>query len=268
MTGSSVAARALVGAISIIAIVTAGVLASPTSMLESADSVSTDPVVFGLLVIGLYLVRPLFVLPTTPLAIVVGYGYGISVGVPVALVGVAITVTPVFFGARWLAGTESDPSAGGSTPDRPSTDHSSDDAGTTVPSGPIATVFSEFRDRVLVRSRSVVSRYYETAGPIRGVVASRLVPIPSDISTCAAAVSGVKYHQFVLGTLVGELPWTVAAVVVGASAATITTAGLGELSLTLTVACVLAAAVLLAGPIYRLVQTRLRTRPAGKPTDR
>lgn len=267
MAGSSVTVRALVGAISIFAIVTAGVLASPTSVLESADSVSADPAVFGLLVIGLYLVRPLFVLPTTPLAIVVGYGYGVSVGIPVALVGVAITVTPVFFAARWMAGTEGDRPIGGSKPDRPSTDHSGDDAETAVSSGPIATVFYGFRDRVLVRSRSVVSRYYETAGPIRGVVASRLVPIPSDISTCAAAVSGVKYHQFVLGTLVGELPWTIAAVVVGASAATITTAGLGELGLTLTVACVLAAAVLLAGPIYRLVQSRRESRPTGNAVD-
>ena len=70
------------------------------------------------------------------------------------------------------------------------------------------------------------------------------------MSTCAAATSGVRYRHFLLGTLIGDLPWTVAAVFVGASAATVVADGIGELSLLITGGCLLAALLLLAGPIY------------------
>jgi hypothetical protein len=63
----------------------------------------------------------------------------------------------------------------------------------------------------------VVDRYYGSVGPPRGVVASRLAPIPSNVSTCAAAIGDVRPRQFLLGTLIGDLPWTVAGVVVAST---------------------------------------------------
>ncbi|RQG96961.1 TVP38/TMEM64 family protein [Natrarchaeobius oligotrophus] len=226
----SASTRAIGGAVAVAAVVAAGLLVSPEAAFGSFESLAGDPLVFGVVVAGLYLVRPLFAWPTTPLAVVVGYGYGVALGVPVALVGVVASVVPVFLVARRFAATdgarrcETDGDAAGRNP--------------------------------LERLGDGVARYYRTAGPIRGVVASRLVPIPSDVSTCAAAVSGIKLRHFVAGTVVGELPWTVAAVVVGASAATVTAGGLGELGLALGVACGLAAALLLAGPAYRTIRSR------------
>lgn len=231
MSPSSVETRAVVSAVAIGAIVAAAVLVSPTTVLESVESVSADPAMFGLVVIGLYLLRPLLVLPTTPLAVVVGYGYGVTLGIPVALVGVLVTATPVFLVARWVTG--------------------GDTSGDSAPES-IDGLFGT----LLERTGTVVSRYYESAGPTRGVVASRLAPIPSDVSTCAAAVSGVRLRRFLIGTAIGELPWTVAAVIVGSSAATVTADGLGELGLTLALACGVAAVGLLAGPVYRSVRTR------------
>jgi len=82
------------------------------------------------------------------------------------------------------------------------------------------------------------------------VVAARLAPIPADAVSCAAGLSAVPPRSFALGVLVGELPWTVAAVVVGNSLSTITARGLGGVGLPLAVATTAAAVLLLAGPAY------------------
>ncbi|WP_339103372.1 VTT domain-containing protein [Haloterrigena salinisoli] len=250
MSSPSVRPRALAGAIAIGAILAAGALVSPSALLATVESVSADPVLFGLVVIALYLGRPLLALPTTPLAAVVGYGYGVAVGVPVALLGVVVTVVPVFVVARWIAAGPTDGDAGQSPSASVST------------AGPFGSI--------LERAGAVVGRYYATAGPVRGVVASRLAPIPSDVATCAAAVSDVRLRHLAIGTAIGELPWTIAAVVVGASAATVRTGGLGELGVTLALACFAAAIALLAAPAYRFVRGRRRERDrtAGRPTDR
>lgn len=99
--------------------------------------------------------------------------------------------------------------------------------------------------------------YFETTGDVRGVAAARLVPVPADAVSCAAGLAGVDPRSYAVGTLLGELPWTVAAVVVGGSARRLATAGLGSLGPPLLVGTTLAAAVLLAGPAYRAVDERL-----------
>lgn len=216
--------RALAGVLVVCGVVAAGLAVSPSSVASSVESVADDPVRFGLVVAGLYLVRPLFAWPTTPLAVVVGYGFGVTMGVPIALAGVLLTVVPPYLATRWVTA--------GSTPA---------DVG-SIPFG-----------GTLAQTSRALGRYYETAGPIRGVVVSRLAPIPSDVATCAAAVSGLSLRHLLVGTLVGELPWTVAAVVVGASAATLTAGELGDVGPLVVVASLVAAAVLLSGPAYRLL---------------
>lgn len=220
--------RPLAGALVAGSLAVSSLLASPSAVVTAVESAAADPFLFGLVVAGLYLVRPVLAWPTTPLAAVVGYGYGVAVGVPIALLGVVVTVIPVFLAARWFS------------------EGCSETAWTTLPFG-----------RSIDRGRGAVVGYYETAGPLRGVTASRLAPIPSDIATCAAAVSGVRLRHLAIGTAVGELPWTVAAVTVGASAATITTDGLGSLGAPLVVGCAFAAALLLAEPAYRVARHRL-----------
>uniref|UniRef100_A0A7D6CTQ2 TVP38/TMEM64 family protein n=2 Tax=Natrinema zhouii TaxID=1710539 RepID=A0A7D6CTQ2_9EURY len=217
--------------------VATGLIVSPSTMLGAVDSLTADPLLFGLLVVGLYLVRPLLAWPTTPLAVVVGYGFGAAVGLPIALLGVVVTVLPVFVAARWLTADDAEPTR--RTRDIPPESEDGDGG-------------------LLERAGDTVARYYETAGPLRGVTASRLAPIPSDIATCAAAVSGVSLRRFVVGTVIGELPWTTAAVVVGASAATITSSGLGELGVAFSLVCAAAAVFLLAGPAYRAIRTESR----------
>lgn len=239
-----VSRRALLGVLLVVAVLTAGVLVSPSATFETLETLAADPVTFGFVVAGLYLVRPLFAWPTTPLAIVVGYGFGVVVGVPVALLGVLVTIIPPFLVARWVVGDRVEPSTE-----------------TTV-----QTASAGRLESTLERAGDVATSYYRTAGPIRGVTASRLAPIPSDVATCAAAACGVRFRHLLVGTAVGELPWTIAAVVVGASAATITADGVGELGLALTVACVTAAAVLLVGPAYRVLRHRIAAPTTGQPS--
>ncbi|THE65622.1 TVP38/TMEM64 family protein [Salinadaptatus halalkaliphilus] len=238
---SSVSTRAIIGLLVVSAVLAAGMLVSPSTAFGFLESLTGDPYLFAVTIAGLYLVRPLFAWPTTPLAVVVGYGYGVTVGVPVALVGLVVTVVPVFLVARRVVARE-------------------------PASRPVSQQADGLVGDLFERASDVAGRYYNTAGPIRGVAVSRLVPIPSDVSTCAAAASEVRLRQFVLGTVLGELPWTIAAVVVGASAATLAADGLGELGLVVTVACLLAAAILLAGPIYRLVRNR-STRDTSQPLE-
>ena len=224
--------RALAGALVAVGMVAAGVLVSPTTVLETVDAMAADPVLFGVAVAGLYLVRPALAWPTTPLAAVVGYGFGVAAGVPIALAGVVTTVLPTFVAVRWLTGDDTALAA-------------DNDGG------------------LLERAGETVARYYDTAGPLRGVTASRLAPIPSDVATCAAAVSDVDLRHLIVGTAFGELPWTIAAVVVGASAATVSTNGLGDLGLALSLGCALAATLLLAGPLYRALRARTQRRADG-----
>ncbi|WP_121822516.1 TVP38/TMEM64 family protein [Halostella salina] len=203
--------RTVAGAAVLGAVVAASLLSSPATAIDAAERAAADPLLFGVLLLGLYLVRPFLAWPTTLVAIVAGYGYGVAVGVPVALAGAVLTSMPPFLGVRWMAGGEGFWGRLG-------------DAG---------------------------DRFFGSTGHVRGVTAARLLPIPADAVTCTAAASGVSLPAFAVGTVFGELPWTVAAVLLGSSAESIAARGLGEVGLPLVAACLVAAAVLLAGPAYQ-----------------
>jgi uncharacterized membrane protein YdjX (TVP38/TMEM64 family) len=202
----TVAGFALLGAV-----VAAGLLSSPEATLRAASQAAANPLLFGVVLVGIYLVRPFVAWPTTAVAIVVGYGYGVALGVPVALAGAVLTSMPPFLGVRWFTGEEG------------------------------------FWGRV----GDAGDRFFASAGHVRGVTAARLLPIPADAVTCTAAARAVSLPAFAVGTVLGELPWTIAAVVVGSSAERVATRGLGEAGLPVVVAAVAAAGLLLAGPAYQ-----------------
>jgi uncharacterized membrane protein YdjX (TVP38/TMEM64 family) len=92
-------------------------------------------------------------------------------------------------------------------------------------------------------------RLVAVAGDTRAVLAGRLAPIPADMLSYGAGVSGVALGPYVLGTLLGEVPWTVAAVVLGSSLDSLTLAGADPLPLVAGAAAL--AVLVLAGPLYR-----------------
>jgi len=204
--------RQVIAGTAVLVVVGAYLLVSPGGALARLGTVVAQPW-FPVVLVGLYLVRPLFAWPITVLSALVGFRYGVTLGVPIALVGaVATSLIPYAVGRRLR------------------TDHG-------------------WVGRVTAGGES----YFRTAGDLRGVVAARLAPTPAEAISAGAGVAAVPVPAFVLGTMLGELPWTVAAVAVGASLES--TAGLGAVAVDplFVVGGGLAAALLLAGPLYRRV---------------
>lgn len=171
---------------------------------------------FPLALAGLYLVRPLLAWPITALSVVVGYRYGVAVGLPLALVGAVVTSLLPYAFGRYYR-------------DRP---------------GPFAGLVSGSE------------RFFDATGGLRGVLAVRLAPMPAEPVSIAAGTGRVGLPAFVAGTAIGELPWTVAAVVAGHSLSRLSLEGAFAVSPWLLVAGLAAAAALLARPAYRWVRGR------------
>jgi uncharacterized membrane protein YdjX (TVP38/TMEM64 family) len=130
---------------------------------------------FPAILVGLYAVRPLLGWPISLLSALVGFKYGILVGVPVALAGAVATSLPPFFAGRFA------PSDG----------------------------------RLFGRFSGGSTRYFDAAGPLRGLVAARLAPTHPEPVSAAAGAGGVRLRAFAAGTLLGEFPWVLGAVAVG-----------------------------------------------------
>jgi uncharacterized membrane protein YdjX (TVP38/TMEM64 family) len=209
-----VAAGAAVGAL-----LALGLAVSPATVIDRLRSVVVGPW-FPLVLVGLYLLRPLLAWPITALSVLVGYRYGLAVGVPVALLGAVVTSTLPYAAARYL----------------------DTDAG------------------LVAQAQSGSERFFSATGDLRGVTAARLAPTPAEVVSVAAGMGRVSVPAFVLGTLVGELPWTIAAVVAGRSMRELSLSGVETADPVLIGGGIAAAMGLLAGPAYRLFgEWRTRT---------
>ncbi|WP_132059406.1 TVP38/TMEM64 family protein [Halorussus amylolyticus] len=210
-------ARRQAAGVALLAVVAAAsLLAGPKHLFETAQAVADRPALFAGLLVGAYLVRPVFVWPTTLVAVLAGYGFGPAVGFPVALAGTTASACLPFLVARYVG------------------------AGTGL----------------VGRLGDSGERFFAAAGDLRGMVASRLVPAPSDPVSVAAGLSGVSVPAFVVGTAVGEIPWTVAAVLAGSSLERLSVEGLTAVSWELLVAGLAVAVTLLAGPAHRVLADR------------
>ena len=213
---TSFARRQVAGLALLVLVVAASLHTGPDRLFELARSLADRPVLFGVLLVLVYLVRPLFAWPTTLVAILAGYAYGPAWGFPVALAGTTGSALLPFLVARYVG----------------------------EGSGLVA------------RLGDSGERFFAATGDLRGMVASRLAPAPSDPVSAAAGLSGVPTSAFVLGTAVGEIPWTAAAVLAGSSLETLSTAGLHGMHWELVAAAGAVAVALLAGPAYRAVAAR------------
>lgn len=133
------------------------------------------------------------------------------VAIPVALTGAVLTALPAYALARYLG----------------------HDAG------------------VLARVADAGALVRRTTGDLRGVVAARLAPLPTDPVSYAAGLAGIPLRPYVAGTAIGEAPWVVAAVLLGASAGELTTAGAAADPLLLVTTLALAVLLAVSGPAYR-----------------
>ncbi|WP_144903930.1 TVP38/TMEM64 family protein [Halobellus captivus] len=91
--------------------------------------------------------------------------------------------------------------------------------------------------------------FVDRAGGVRSVVASRLVPAPSDVVSVAAGIAGVRLSTFLVGTAIGEVPWVVAGVLAGASAESLLVSDVSNVFDPRVVVAAGLTAVLLLGPV-------------------
>lgn len=201
--------RAATGVTVLLAVGLGAWLTSPAAALEWLTWLAADPIRFGVVLLGLTLVRPFLAWPTTLLAVAVGYGYGWA-GVPLGIAAMTLTALPPYYLARRAGG-----------------------------------------GRVTAAGEWFVGA---AGGGLRTVIASRLLPTPSDVISIGAGVSRVPLRPFLAGTAVGETPWVVAGVIVGSSVDRLVAGDVsGVMDLHLLLGMAAAGTLLIAGPLYRTV---------------
>jgi uncharacterized membrane protein YdjX (TVP38/TMEM64 family) len=121
---------------------------------------------------------------------------------------------------------------------------------TTLPAYLIARGF-DHEVGLLGRLGDAGTSFRRTTGDLRGVIAVRLAPLPTDPVSYAAGIAGVPGRPYVLGTAIGESPWVVAAVLLGASMGQLTTTGVSTSPLVLATAVALAVLFAVSRPAYR-----------------
>ena len=125
----------------------------------------------------LYITRPFLIIPLSAFSIFMGYRFGMILGIPIAITGTVLSCLPPFTVARYLC------------------------------------IDSDLLGRISKRSEE----FFDTTGGVRGMVAARLSPAPADAVSYGAGFSGVSLSSFVFGTVLGELPWATAYVLIGSS---------------------------------------------------
>ena len=131
---------------------------------------------------------------------------------------------------------------------------------TTLPAYLLARWFNH-EVGLLARVGDAGATVRRTTGDLRGVIAVRLAPLPTDPVSYAAGIAGVPFRPYVLGTAIGEGPWVGAAVLLGASMGQLTTTGLSASPLVFATVVALALLLAVSRPAYRHLSedTALRT---------
>jgi uncharacterized membrane protein YdjX (TVP38/TMEM64 family) len=205
------------------AVALAGLALSPDRVLERLAALRSWPAAFAAVVTALYLVRPLVAWPLSLCSAVVGYGYEL-VGLPFALVGVCVTCLPPYVLGRYAGGNND----------------------TESESGLVGRL-----------SGSGECFFERTGGGSRGCRrAARAAASRPGVGRCRPLRG--RFREYLRGTLLGEIPWTVAAVLAGRSLDRLATAGLAGASVELAVAAGAIALLVLAGPTYEFVRDRRR----------
>lgn len=206
--------RQLVGVVALGGVAAvATVVLSPSRIVGELQHLATHPVQFAIALAIVYLARPFLFWPVSSVAVVLGFLYGSTLAFPIALGGAALTGLPPFAIARFA----------------------DSDAGVLrVLAGP---------------ARELVG----VVGQVRGVVAARFAPVPGDVVSYGAGLSEVSLGAFLAGTVVGEIPWAIVAVLAGDSMRTLTVSGFRPDPLVLLGIASLAVLVL-TGPLYRQVR--------------
>jgi len=206
--------RQLAGTAGLVAVAAvAATLFSPQQVVAHLEDLGTRPVAFAAALVAVYLVRPFLLWPVSAIALVLGYLYDPLIAFPIAILGAGLTAMPPYLLGRYAT-----------------------------------TDVGLFR-HVSNSGEWVVS----TVGATRGVIAARFSPVPGDAVSYGAGMTDVSLRPFLAGTMVGEVPWALAAILAGASMRSLSPSEFSVDPL-LIVALAIFAVLLLSRPLYlRLV---------------
>ncbi|MFW5709078.1 MAG: TVP38/TMEM64 family protein [Chloroflexota bacterium] len=141
-----------------------------------------------LLYILVYMLRPVLLLPASPLSVLAGSVYGIVFGVLYGLIAGTLSAVVPYAAGRWLRG----PSM-----------QSRDAVGELVP-GSNKSLMQKTFDRVKQR-------------PFQAVLLMRLLYLPYDTVSFIVGVMRTAWLPFIAATAIGNIPGTLAFVGIGAS---------------------------------------------------
>ncbi len=199
----------------IVAILAVVLYVGPDNLLRDYSKVSPEGIRGFVLSYGafsvvvyelLHATRPFTFLPVTPFTIAGGYVYGHAIGLLLAMVGTTLAAVVTFGLSRYL--------------------------------------FRDYlRKRLSTRYAGLDSRF--DSGGIFTVAAMRVIPVvPFDAVGYVAGVSSIRFREYIIGTLIGELPGAFVLPMLGSN--------LEDMgSPWFLVSLVLAAALILVPEIYR-----------------
>lgn len=135
----------------------------------------------GLTLLGLlfvlYFIRSVIAVPLSPITVFVGYQYGFPLGVGIGIAGGTLSCLLPYFLGRYIR----------------------------TPVGIIGG-FSKRTDT-----------FVEIAGSLRSVLAARVSPVPTDVVSYGAGLSNIHFSNYLIGTMIGLIPWTFSLVLLGDS---------------------------------------------------
>ena len=169
-------------------------------------------------VTAFYLIRPFVLWPLSVASVFLGYLVGFPYGVPLVLIGTLVTCVPPFV---------------------------------------LADYFSE-RNGYIERLSDAGETVVTTTGELRGVIAARLSPAPADGVSIGAGLAGVSGQAFALGTLIGELPWTILYIGIGQSLRSFASGTAQTINVEFLALVSICAVLLVARPLYKLTAETLR----------
>jgi uncharacterized membrane protein YdjX (TVP38/TMEM64 family) len=165
-----------------------GVILGPAEIITAYEHVSPQGIrdligSFGALTVVAFLVisilRPFFFIPTTPFTIASGFLFGFWQGILWSLAGTTLSAILTFFIARYLFHDY---------------------------------IMRRFSGRIRGIDRAIESRGW------RFILFLRLIPmLPFDIVSYIAGISSIRFRDYMIGTVLGELPGAFVLVMLGSS---------------------------------------------------
>jgi uncharacterized membrane protein YdjX (TVP38/TMEM64 family) len=125
----------------------------------------------------LYFMRSIIAIPLSPITVFIGYHYGFPKGIVIGLSGSTLSCFIPYLIGRYIRTQD----------------------------GIIGFI--------LYHSEKIV----DVTGTVRGVLAARISPLPTDAISYGAGLTDVPLTDYLIGTIIGLLPWTVTLVLFGDS---------------------------------------------------